>query len=101
MARKKPAMRRRFQGFGSMLLVAVVVVMVIVIINIQSVELRSKLSDYEAREAYLLERIEEQKERRISIDEYSKYMTTKQYIEDMARAKYGLVYPDEIIFETK
>ena len=51
------------------------------------------------REQYLLEKIEEQNARSEEIEEYRKYMQTKQYVEDMAKSKLGLVYPDEIIFE--
>lgn len=99
MARRKPAMRKRFQGFGSMLLVAFVAAIIIGIVQYNSIELKEKKTSYEKREAYLLEQIDEQKERALDIEEYKKYITTKQYIEDMARSKLGLVYPDEIIFE--
>lgn len=99
MARRKPKARRRSQGFGSMLLVAFVAVMIIVIVQVKSGELREKKSAYEKRQAYLVEQIEEQNERARTIEEYQKYITTKQYVEDMARSKLGLVYPDEIIFE--
>jgi len=100
MARRKPKARRRSQGFGSMLLVALVAAMIIVIVQIKSVELKEKKTSYEKRQAYLVEQIEEQNERARTIEEYQKYITTKQYIEDMARSKLGLVYPDEIIFES-
>ena len=42
--------------------------------------------------------IQEQNERAIDINNLKAYVQTKRYIEDMAREKLGLVYPDEIIF---
>lgn len=30
-----------------------------------------------------------------------KYVTSKEYIEDMAREKFGLVYENEVIFEAE
>lgn len=33
------------------------------------------------------------------IEEYKSYVKTDEYVEDTARDKLGLVYPDEIIFE--
>ena len=41
--------------------------------------------------------LEEQQE----ISDYSAYVKTKQYIEEVAREKLGLVYKDEIIFQSK
>ena len=33
------------------------------------------------------------------IEEYRDYVNSDEYIEDIARKKLGLIYPDEIIFE--
>lgn len=99
MARRKPKVRKRSQGFGSMALVAFVAAVIIIIVQAKSVELKEKKISYEKRQAYLIEQIEDQNERARTIEEYKKYITTKQYIEDMARSKLGLVYPDEIILE--
>ena len=35
------------------------------------------------------------------LNEYKKYIQTKKYVEDVAKDKFGLVYPDEIIFRGK
>ena len=100
MARRVPAMRvRRPANLGSMLLVTVVVTMLLCVILIKSRELNEKKLAYEKRNNYLIERIEEQQKRSEEIEEYRKYMQTKQYVEDMAKSRLGLVYKDEIIFE--
>ena len=55
-------------------------------------ELKEEKARYERELANLNE---EQKE----IEEYRDYVNSDEYIEDIARKKLGLVYPDEIIFE--
>lgn len=100
----KPRKRRRkfsFQNGGSMILITFAVLMILIIIFVRSGELNEKKTAYEKREKYLLEQIEEQNKRSAEIEEYRDYMQTKQYIEDMAKTKLGLVYEDEIIFEAE
>ncbi len=100
MARRRPAMRaQRPANMGSMLLVTMVVAMILCVIVFKNRELMEKKTAYEKRDRYLIERIEEQNKRSEEIEEYRKYMQTKQYIEDMAKSRLGLVYKDEIIFE--
>ncbi|MCR5279479.1 MAG: septum formation initiator family protein [Lachnospiraceae bacterium] len=100
MTRKKPAMRTaRPANMGSMLMVTFVVAMILGVVFFKSLEFKEKKASLEKRDNYLIERIEEQNKRSEDIEEYRKYMQTKQYIEDMAKSRLGLVYKDEIIFE--
>ena len=46
----------------------------------------------------LKEKAEEEK-RTEEIEEYKAYVQTKKFIEQEARDKLGLVYPDEVVFE--
>jgi len=57
-----------------------------------------KDSVYVAKRQELTQKMEEQEARSISLEEYKKYIKTKKYIEQVAK-KYGLVYPDEIVFK--
>lgn len=52
-----------------------------------------------ARQEELLGQIDEAKERNEELQEYTLYMKTKKYVEDMARDILGLVYPDEIVIQ--
>lgn len=100
MNRKRGKRRsRRPANFTSMVLVSFVVVMIVAVIFVKNKELRAKEEAYQKKEEYLLAQIEAQNERSEEIDEYGKYMQTKQYVEDIAKSRLGLVYPDEIIFE--
>lgn len=91
--RKKPA------RFSNMVIVSLIVAMIVVVVLVGSSGLKERKAAYQKREEYLLEQIEIQDARAVEIAEYEKYTHTKQYIEDMAKSKLGLVYKDEIIFE--
>lgn len=99
MTRNKKMMSRRYSNAGSMILVTFVVAMILIVILFKNNELKEKKAAYEKKEAYLIEQIAQQDERSKEIEEYRKYTQTKQYAEDMAKERLGLVYPDEIIFE--
>lgn len=53
-------------------------------------ELKKKKASYETK-------LESELERQEELEEEAAYRQTKQYIEDLAREKLGLVKPDEII----
>lgn len=97
MARRRK--KKRPARFGNMVIVSLIVAMVVVVVLFKSSELKERKAAYEKREEYLLEQIEIQDARAEEIAEYEKYTHTKQYVEDMAKSKLGLVYKDEIIFE--
>ncbi len=59
----------------------------------------AKNNEYEARKQQLEERIEQQQQVQQELQERAKYVQTKKYIEEIAKSKLGLVYPDEIIFK--
>lgn len=98
---RKTRMKRnkRPANLLSMGLISVAVLLIWVVLFVKSSDLKERKETYVKREQYLLEKIEEQNARSEEIEEYRKYMQTKQYVEDMAKSKLGLVYPDEIIFE--
>ena len=96
---RRMKMRRRSVNLSGMVLVTIVVAMIVLVVVFKSNELRDKKAAYEKREKYLVEQIEEQQRRSEEIEEYRKYTQTKQYVEDLAKSRLGLVYKDEIVFE--
>ena len=100
MARKRrAAYRKRNQNRFSMFLVSLVVLMMVVMIGIRSIELHQKM-DVKAAELESLEtQIEAEKQRSAEIEEFSKEVQTKGYIERIARERLGLVYEGEILFK--
>lgn len=101
MANRNKRMQRRPGNLGSMAVISFVVIAIMVVILIQESALKEKMAGLEKREQYLISQIEEQNRRSEEIEEYRKYTQTKKYVEDMAKARLGLVYKDEIIFETE
>lgn len=98
MARQAAYRRKRQNRFG-MFLVTTVIVMMLVVVMVKSIELKQKLADYQVKEQQLTEQIAEEEQRSEEIEEYEKYTQTKQYIEEVAKDKLGLVYDGEIIFK--
>lgn len=89
--------RRRDQRKG-MILVVLVVSILMIVVAVKGMELMNTLSELEAMETVLEERITEQVNRADEIAEYEKYTQTRKFIEEIAKDKLGLVYGDEIIF---
>ncbi len=63
-----------------------------------SASLEKKLDAYAAQSEELDSQIAEENERTSEIDELKEYMTTDEYVEEIARDKLGLVKDNEIVF---
>lgn len=93
--------RRKRANKVGILSISFVVMCLFAVIAFKGQELKAKNEIYIAREASLKAQIEAEKERTEELQEYSKYVKTKKYIEEVAREKLGLIYEDEIIFKAK
>ena len=83
---------------GMILIMAVVLVLVAVLIS-QSRQLSAKNQAYEEQIAALEMQMTEEEGRSVKIEDFRDYTKTDTYAEKMAREKFGLVYPDEVIFK--
>lgn len=97
MAGKALVRKKRYRN--GMIAVFLVVLLLFGVVMFGSKSLNVKNNKYMNREQQLQAQINEQYERREKLNSYDKYTQTKKYIEDIAREKFGLVYPDEIIFK--
>lgn len=61
--------------------------------------LHEKNMEYVSKEQELSQKIAEQESREDSLEEYKKYVQTKKYVEQVAKEKFGLIYPNEILFK--
>lgn len=79
---------------------AVIILMVIICfaVNKSAARLEDKNTVYDEQIALLENQLDEQAQRRDELQTRSIYVTTKQFIEEFAREKLGLVYEDELIF---
>lgn len=82
-------------------ILAVVVLVVAIIAWNGSRDLQAQINDYEKRKAEVTQLIENEKERATALEERKKYIQTKQYTEEIAKEKFNLVYPDEVILKRK
>lgn len=63
--------------------------------------IEAKNVGYEKQIKELQEQVDEEKQRTEELNEYKKYVQTKKFAEEIAKDKFGLIYPDEIIFKGK
>ncbi len=92
--------RRRKQSAFNLAGYIAVVITIAVVTWVRGMSLQEQLDDYDVRQGQLSELIAQEENRTNQLEERKKYMQTKQYIEDVAREKVGLVYPDEIMFKS-
>ena len=69
------------------------------VLSYKKIKLNEKLVSYETKIMQLEEEKAAEQKRSEEIKEYEKYVKSKKYIEEEARNKLGLVYPDEVVFE--
>ncbi len=68
-------------------------------VNIRGSSLRQKDLEYQIREEKLLQEKAEEESRAAELEERRIFVQTKQYIEQVAKEKLGLVNPDEIVLK--
>ena len=95
---KRRKRKRVFNAAGYFAIFAVVIT-IAVVTWVRGLSLQEKLDNYDAREAELNQLIAQEDERAEQLEEKKKYIQTKQYIEQIAKEKFGLVYPDEVILK--
>lgn len=104
MGRNRRVRRRRQDGSANRMAligITLVVVSLAVAINLRGDTLRAKDLEYQVKEAKLEQQKEEESKRAEELNERRVFVQTKQYIEQVAKEKLGLVNPDEIILKSE
>lgn len=78
-----------------------IVIFLLAVMGIQIIKLYNKDQEYTAREMELTQQLEQETKRQEQIKDYEEYIGSKDYVEDTAKSKLGLVYDNEIIFKEK
>ena len=81
--------RKRREGWSNRLAIigiTVVVLSLALVVNIKNHSMEKKVMEYQAKEESLTRRV---------------YVQTKQYIEEVAKQKLGLVKPDEVLLKPR
>ena len=76
-----------------------VVICLAVVINAKGASLRKMDLEYMVRQQNLQEQIDAESRRADELQEYKVYVKTKEYAEEVAKEKLGLVKPDEILLK--
>lgn len=92
--------RKKKQNRMGMIMVAFIVIFFCSIIGYKTQELKHKRDDYNKKIMALESQIDYEKDRSLELAEYEKYTKTSKYVEEVAKDKLGLVYADEIVFES-
>lgn len=96
--------RKRRDKWGNrmaMIGITVVIFTLAVFVTIRGSTLEAKELTYQIREENLQAQVDKEKARAKELEEYRVYVQTKQYIEEVAKQKLGLVNPDEILLKPK
>ena len=79
--------------------ICVLVIAICIAVSIGSRKIKAANEEHALRIEQLKEEISKEELRGEELENYAKYINTKQFVEAMAREKLGLVYPGEIIFK--
>ena len=79
--------------------ITLVVMCLAVAINIKGADLKQSDLDYKVREENLDAQVKAEEKRTEELKEYKIYVKTKQYAEEVAKEKLGLVNPAEILLK--
>lgn len=79
--------------------ITVVVLSLAVVVNLKGASLRARDQEYQIKEENLMAQKTEEEQRTKELEERKIYVQTKQYIEEVAKEKLGLVMPDEILLK--
>ena len=93
--------RRSKQNKSSVVCISLIVLMLVGVMSIQIVSVYGRNQSYQAQEEELQSQLESEQARQKELEEYKKYVNTKEYIEQIAKTKLGLVYPNEVIYKEK
>ena len=91
--------RDRWANRMAILGITLVVICLAVVINAKGASLRKMDLEYMVRQQNLQEQIDAESRRADELQDYKVYVKTKEYAEEVAKEKLGLVKPDEILLK--
>lgn len=93
--RKKRQQRSAVLG---MVLAMIVVIGLGILLWNGKKNIEAKNIEYEKQIDELQAQVDDEQKRSDELNEYKKYIQTKKFVEEVAKDKFGLIYPDEIMF---
>ena len=83
---------------SGMVLIVVIIAVLAVVLMVRSASLSRRNAAYAEEIGRLTEQITEEEGRTEKIKAYKAYTDSDSFVEKTAREKFGLVYPDEVIY---
>lgn len=96
---RKRRRKKRKQNNNGTSIVFFVVIVVCLCVGVKVMTLKKQNEELAMKQETLEKQIKQEEERTKELEELEKYMKTKKYVEEIAKEKLGLVYPDEILIE--
>jgi len=97
--RSRRVRRDRWGNRLAIIGITIVVFSLGVVVNFKSASMKKKDLEYQVKEEALMQQLAKEQSRANELEEYRIYVQTKQYIEEVAKQKLGLVNPDEILLK--
>lgn len=97
---RKVRFRKKKQNRMGMFIVGAIVILFCSVIAFNNNKLQAKQDEYNKKIESLQAQIDQENKRTKELEEYEKYTKTSKYVEEVAKEKLGLVYEDEIVFES-
>ncbi len=91
---------RRYKRKTGIGYITFIVLCICVVLFVAKINLEKDRKELENQETEIHALIKEQEDRANEIKSLEAYVQTKKHIEDIAREKLGLVYEDEILFQS-
>lgn len=102
MGRRKRVRKKKKDRWSNRLAIigiTVVVASLAFAVNVKSTSLRKKDEGYQVREAYLMKQKEQEEQRAKELEAQRVLVQTKEYMRKIAKERWGLVDPDEIVLK--
>ena len=99
--RRKSTRRKneqKLQNIKAMKIVATILLILTLALGINAYRILDKQNEYNKQIEALERQIESEQDRKKEIEDMKDYMSTREFIEETAKSKLGLVYKNEIIF---
>ena len=97
--RLKRLRRGKWENRMAIIGITRVVISFAVTVKEKGASLKQADLDYRQKEADLARQVQDEENRTRELEEYKIYVQTKQYAEEVAKEKLGLVNPDEILLK--
>ncbi len=78
--------------------IACIVILLLIVMSVQIVKLYRRDQEYIQLEEELNAVYESETERKEQLSDYEEYIGSREYVEDTARSKLGMIYDNETIF---